>query len=337
MLRLTDLGPGDRESLVFPFAHIGGMVWLLAGLTAGSAHLLVESFDSAVAIEVLAKNGVTLAGTGTPFNQAYLKAQLAMAEHHPGRRLFPDIRAFVSGAAPKPPHLHADLKVAFGGHGLVSSYGLTECPIATVCCPSDPEDKLARTEGRAAPSVKVRIVGDDGCVVGPGREGEVRLLGPQLFLGYVDSRLDHTAFDTDGFFRSGDLGVVDAEGYLTVTGRLKDVIIRKGENISAKEIEDLLSEHPAVKDVAVIGVPDPTTGERCVALIAPRHGGMPLGFDEMVGFLAGRGLMKQKLPEELVIVEKIPRNSLGKILKKQLREEFVDGAKLVYSKGVGAN
>ena len=116
------------------------------------------------------------------------------------------------------------------------------------------------------------MVGLDGERAGPGEEGEIRLKGPQVIRGYLDASLDAEAFDDDGYFRSGDLGIVDADGYVTITGRLKDVIIRHGENISAKEVEDLLYAHPAVADVAVIGLPDPKTGERACAVVALKEG-----------------------------------------------------------------
>jgi non-ribosomal peptide synthetase component E (peptide arylation enzyme) len=126
-----------------------------------------------------------------------------------------------------------------GGAGIVSGYGLTECPVLAMGSPNDPDEKLAHTEGRANPSeLEIRVVKLDGTRAGPGEEGEIRARGPQQCKGYLDSSLDAAAFDEDGFFRTGDLGTLDADGYVTITGRLKDVIIRKGENISAKEVED---------------------------------------------------------------------------------------------------
>src|SRR5205823_15106098 len=153
-------------------------------------------------------------------------------------------------------------------------------------------------------------------------EGEIRVKGRQVFRGYVDASLDADAFDDDGYFRTGDLGRQDADGYVVITGRLKDIIIRKGENISAKEVEDLLYTHPKVADVAVIGLPDPAVGERCCAVVAPREAGEPLAFLEMVEFLKEQGLMLQKIPEQLEIVETIPRNPSGKIVKHVLRDRY---------------
>jgi len=149
---------------------------------------------------------------------------------------------------------------------------------------------------------------------------------PQLFKGYVDSALDAEAFDEEGFFRTGDLGFVDADDHIAITGRLKDVIIRMGENISAKEVEDILHEHPKVADVAVVGLPDPRLGERVCAVVASRDPAEPISFEEMVAFLLSQRLMKQKFPEQLEIVDRVPRNPSGKILKTELRARFASSS-----------
>jgi len=172
------------------------------------------------------------------------------------------------------------------------------------------------------PDSELRVVKDDGSLAAVGEEGELRIRAPQLFRGYVDEKLNAEAFDEDGFYRTGDLGYVDDEGYITISGRLKDVIIRKGENISALEIEDLLSSHPKVADVAVIGVPDEVRGEMVCAIVVPREGSEALDFDEMGSFLREQELMVQKIPERLEIVDALPRNPSGKVLKRVLRDQF---------------
>jgi acyl-CoA synthetase (AMP-forming)/AMP-acid ligase II len=259
-----------------------------------------------------------MAGAGTAFHTAYLAAQ----REQPGTPLFPSVRVFPGGAAPKPPQLHYDIKKEMGGVGIVSGYGLTECPILAMNKTTDPDDKLADTEGAHTPGVDIRVVTLDGKPAGPGEEGEIRVTGPQLFRGYLDASLDADAFDEDGYFRTGDLGNLDADGFITITGRLKDVIIRNGENISAKEVEDLLYAHPKVGDVAVIGLPDPKTGERACAVIASKDPSDPITFDEMVEFLKGQQLRIQAVPEQLEVVDAVPRNPSGKILKHKLREQF---------------
>ncbi len=317
MAECLDIRADDVSALVFPFTHIGGIGWLIASLLTGCTLLTTEVFDPVATPAFLAANQVTLAGSGTPFHLAYLAAQRAAS----GDELFPAVRSFPGGGAPKPPQLHYDLKAEIGGVGIVSGYGLTEAPIVVMASTTDADQKLADTEGRPTPGVELIVVTLDGRRAGPGEEGEIRLKGPQVIRGYLDPALDADAFDGDGYFRSGDLGVVDAEGYVTITGRLKDVIIRHGENISAKEVEDLLYTHPAVADVAVIGLPDPKTGERACAVVALAEGST-FDLPTMAGYLGEKGLRVQAVPEQLELVEAVPRNPAGKILKHTLRERF---------------
>jgi cyclohexanecarboxylate-CoA ligase len=146
--------------------------------------------------------------------------------------------------------------------------------------------------------------------------------GPMMLKGYVDEALNEAAFDEEGFLRTGDLGSVDRNGFLTITGRLKDVIIRKGENISAKEVEDLLYGHPKVADVAVIGLPDAASGERACAVVALKAGVENLDFAEMQDYLRARGLRTVALPEQLEIIGEVPRNTSGKIRKDVLKTRY---------------
>jgi acyl-CoA synthetase (AMP-forming)/AMP-acid ligase II len=149
-------------------------------------------------------------------------------------------------------------------------------------------------------------------------DGELRLKGPNCFLGYVDSSLDAAAFDEDGWFRTGDLGSIDEQGRWRIEGRLKDVIIRNAENISAQEVEELLLTHPAVADLAVVGVPDPRTGERVCAVIVTEPG-QTLTLPDILEHCVANGLARYKCPERLELIDAIPRNSMGKILKTELR------------------
>lgn len=322
MVLTLELTPADRHGLVFPFTHIGGLGLAMAGLIAGCSHAIVEAFVPATTLPVLRREDVTIAGAGTFFHLAYLDAQRALPA---GERLFPSVRAFVGGGAAKPPQLHYDMKAELGGVGIVSGYGLTECPILAMAAVGDPDDKLAHTEGRATPGVEIKVVGLDGEIASSGQEGELRARGPQLCQGYLDSSLDADAFDADGFFKTGDLGIVDAEGYVTITGRVKDVIIRKGENISAKEVEDILFTHPKIADVAVVGLPDPRSGERACAVVVTPPEQTAITLDELSAFARDAGLMVQKLPEQLELVEALPRNPTGKVLKHELCTRFSTG------------
>ena len=314
----TGIRPDDVAAVVFPITHVGGVLSLLEALATGSAFVLVEAFDPATSIAVLAREGTSLVGAGTPFCLAYLAVQ----RRDPDTPLFPRARMFPSGGMPKPPELFYEVKAELGGAGMVSGYGMTECPVCTMNDPADPDERLAETEGRPTPGAELRIVTLAGGVAAPGEEGEIRVKAPQRFLGYLDPALDADAFDADGFLRTGDLGVVDAEGYVTITGRVKDIIIRKGENISAQEVEDHLYAQPGVGDVAVIGLPDPVSGERVCAVVVPADPAAPPTLADLTKALRARGLMVQKLPEQLEVVDDLPRNPTGKVLKHELRARF---------------
>jgi len=183
--------------------------------------------------------------------------------------------------------------------------------MATCAFPDDSSEALLLTSGRPVAGAEVRVV-----------DGELRLRGPQCFQGYVDAALDADAFDDDGWFRTGDLGHVDDDGNVHITGRLKDIIIRNAENISALEVEDVLLRHPAVADVAVIGTPDPRTGERVVAVVVLEPDGT-VTLELLAEHCRTEGLARQKTPEALQIVDEIPRNPMGKVLKQQLKDDLV--------------
>lgn len=310
------VGPNDKAAVVFPITHVGGLVWLFNAMQTGVELLMVETFDPAKTPTWLGENGCTCAGAGTVFWLAYLNAQRQLPS---GQRLLPHVRIFNGGGAPKPKTLHADMMNAFGAP-LIGGWGLTESPINTMVHVDDPDDKKATTDGRPCPGVTLRVMMEDReCAAGV--EGELRVKGRQVCSGYLDARLDADAFDEDGWFRTGDLGVIDAEGFVSITGRLKDIIIRKGENISAKEIEDLLFAHPAVADVAVVGLPDAKSGERACAVVVTKPE-QSLELSEMVRYLKDAQLSMHKIPEQLEIVPALPRNPSGKVLKRDLRATY---------------
>ena len=308
----------DRNALIFPFTHIGGITWLFASLQTGCSNILMEGFHPEETPMVLSRENVTLAGSGTVFHQVYLAYQ-----HKHADPVFGDVRAFPGGGAPKPPAMVAEMREVFDAP-ILSGYGLTEAPILTMADLSDTDAELAVSEGKPMPGVELKLVTLDGVASGPGEEGEIRAKAPQMMLGYLDSSLDADAFDEEGFFRTGDLGRIDDNGNVIITGRVKDVIIRKGENVSAKEVEDLLYTHPQVGDVAVIGIPDPSSGERVCAVIQTAEGAEPVTFDSMIEHLKSEGLMTQKLPEQMEIIDVVPRNPAGKILKHVLRDQYSD-------------
>jgi cyclohexanecarboxylate-CoA ligase len=316
-----DMAADDVGSIAFPFAHIAGPDYLVTMLSAGFPAVILEAFVPAEAVEVYRRHGVTMAGGSTAFYQAFLVEQ----RKQPGQKIIPTLRLLSGGGAAKPPEIFYEVEREIGvkvAHG----YGMTEVPMISQGSPHDTDDQLVNSEGAPVVGAEVRIVLGDETVAPVGVDGEVRLKGPMVFRGYTDPKLTAEAFDADGYFRTGDVGHLRKDGHLTLTGRLKDVIIRKGENISAREIEDVLYEHPKVGDVAVIGLPDRERGERVCAVVEPAPGQDPIDLAEMVQYLKDAGLMVQKIPEQLEVVDALPRNeTLRKVLKYKLRETY--GAK----------
>jgi cyclohexanecarboxylate-CoA ligase len=297
----------DVNPIAFPISHIGGAAMLAAALRTDMRLVLFDSFDPATTPYAIAAHRPTFLGTATPFYVAYLAAQ----REHGAERLFPALRACLAGGGPITAELGRQVRELLGVPGIANAWGLTEFPVATSPAFDATPDLLDNTVGKPVPGVSVRVDAD----------GELLLKGPQCFLGYVDAELDADAFDAEGWFRTGDLGIVDAEGNVRVTGRTKDAIIRNAENVSALEVEGVLATCPGVADVAVIGVPDPTTGERvCAVVVAGR--GAEVTLAALVDHCAAAKLARYKHPERIEIVAELPRNSLGKVLKKELRETF---------------
>jgi cyclohexanecarboxylate-CoA ligase len=302
----------DVGSIAFPYAHIGGPDYIGMVLAYGVPAMVVEAFDPSQAVDLYRRHRVTLAGGTTAFYTALLKERRL----RPDEPFIPTLRILVGGGAPKPPHVFfeslEEMEVP-----IVHGWAMTECPM--ICCGSvvDTHEQLAYTEGKPVPGAEVKVVD-------PGLDGVGRLYvrGTMLFDGYVDTKLNADVFDNDGWFDSGDLGYLRDDGHVVIAGRGKDVIIRKGETISAKEIEDVLCRHPKISDVAVIGVTDRDRGERVCAVIesAPAHD--PLTLAELGEFCRSEELINQKIPEQLEIVDSLPRNATGKVAKNELRALF---------------
>ncbi|MEU9011053.1 AMP-binding protein [Streptomyces sp. NPDC048479] len=301
------LSSDDVGSMAFPFAHIAGPDYTVMLLLYGFPAMMFEQFALPAALEAYRSHGVTVAGGSTAFYSMFLAEQRKRPEH----KLIPSLRLLAGGGAPKPPEIyHAVVREM--GCQLTHGYGMTEVPMITMGAPDDTVEMLATTEGRPPEGMEIRIV-----------DGEVRLRGEAVCQGYLDPAQSAAAFDGEGFFITGDLGYVTGSGHLVLTGRIKDVIIRKGENISAKEIEDLLHEHPAVEDVAVIGLPDAERGERVCAVVEQPEGAEELSLGALTAYLREQGLSVHKLPEQLEVVEGLPRNeTLRKVLKYKLRERY---------------
>ncbi|MGQ4330267.1 class I adenylate-forming enzyme family protein [Streptomyces hayashii] len=302
------LTPDDVGSMAFPYAHIAGPDYTVMLLLYGFPAVMFEHFALPDALEGYRRHGVTVAGGSTAFYSMFLAEQ----RKQPGVPVIPTLRLLAGGGAPKPPEVyHAVVREM--GVQLTHGYGMTEVPMITMGSPDDTAENLATTEGRPPAGMEIRVV-----------DGEVRLRGEAVCQGYLDPAQSAEAFDADGFLRTGDLGRLTDSGHLVLTGRLKDVIIRKGENVSAKEIEDLLAAHPSVADVAVIGLPDAERGELVCAVVerAPAAA-EPLTLAAVTAYLRAGGLSVHKLPERLEVVQALPRNdTLRKVLKYKLRERY---------------
>ncbi|AJC57717.1 AMP-binding protein [Streptomyces sp. 769] len=301
------LGPDDVGSMAFPYAHVAGPDYTVMLLVHGIPAVLLEHFALPGALAPYRRHRVTLAGGSTAFYSLFLAAQRALP---PGRRLLPSLRLLAGGGAPKPPALYHEV-VAELGCQLAHGYALTEAPMVTMGDPHDSADLLATTDGRPPAGMEVRIAPESG---------EILLRGPVVCRGYLD---EPAPFDADGFLRTGDLGHLTPTGHLVITGRLKDIIIRKGENISAREIEDLLYRHPDIADAAVVGLPDPERGELVCAVVEQPPGADALTLDAVTARLLAQGLARHKLPERLEVLPALPRGAtLRKVLKQELRERF---------------
>jgi len=305
------LTPNDRTLMPSSLTHVSGVIHgILTPALLGTSVVLMDRWEPARAIELIGREQVTYM-VGAP---TFLQDLLAQADSPSD---LCSLRLFSCGGAGVSPELMRRARERLPRCIAKRVYGSTELPTLTT---TDADDALSRgieTEGRAIAPAEIRIVDPSGASVPAGREGEVQGRGPECFVGYLDAAFNADAFTADGWFRTGDLGVLDEAGYLRITGRLKDIIIRKGEKISVKEIEDLIAEHPAVAEVAVIPRADPVTGERACAMVRLRPSAT-LDLPALTAFLAAKGLAKQKWPEQLEVVADFPRTDSGKIQRAKL-------------------
>ncbi|MFF3573788.1 class I adenylate-forming enzyme family protein [Nocardia jiangxiensis] len=311
----------DRSDVVFmpaPTTHALGLtLGVMAPTLAGAAVHLLDVFDPETALRRVGQYRCTGAASPAPFIRMMLDVH-DRAEHDVS-----SLRFWLSAGAPIPSALVDEAASKFPGCRVVSAYGSSEVMMATVCRPEDGMERVASSDGRAVPGVEVRIVGDDEQPVRPGSDGEIRYRGPGRLLEYW-RRPDLTAaaVDGEGWWRTGDLGRLDEAGYLRVTGRTKDIIIRGGFNISAREVEEALLRHPKVANVAVVGIADPVVGERACAVIQTRGGG-GITLAELKEYLTDeRKIAVWKVPERIEFLDELPVTATGKIQKFVLRERF---------------
>jgi cyclohexanecarboxylate-CoA ligase len=319
LTRVHALGPRDRVLMPSPLTHVSGVIHgILAPALLGTSAVLLDRWDPGQALAAIERYHVTYM-VGAP---TFLQEMLAHLDVT--RRDLSSLRLFSCGGASVPPELMRQGRRLLPGLVTKRVYGSSEFPTISTTDALDAETHGLDTEGRPLPGVELRICEGSGRPCEADEEGEIRARGPDCFLGYVDATLDADTFDGEGFLCTGDLGVLDRNGYLRVTGRVKDIIVRKGEKISAREVEDIIATHPDVAEVALIPIPDAATGERACACIRTARGTLTL--EALLAFLRERDLTPQKLPEQLVILDDFPRTPSGKIHKRELRERILRGA-----------
>ena len=308
----------DRSGIAFPIAHIGGPINLVAALVSGATLILIEQFDPVPTCAVLAGEGVTMAGSGTAFHLAYLDVQA----RRPHERLFAFLRCCPGGGAPSRRDCTHGSSVSWGVRASVGM-GLTEAPVLTMGRPTDPDAALDESEGGALPGVTLRAAWvPPGRSAGPGEAGELRAHAPQVMLGYVEGSLDAAAFDVEGWLRTGDLG-----SHRRRRLRAHHRPVEGRRDPQRREHRDgrgggPVPRPPHVADAAVIGLPDPRTGERLCAVVELTPGAPTLDVASVAAYLGDHGLRRQAWPEQVETVGALPRTVAGKVDKRQLQDRF---------------
>jgi len=304
--------PGDAILMPSPVTHVSGFAnGLEMPFLAGTRTALMESWNALDALALIEQHAVRGTVAATPFLQ-----ELVARANEAGTTL-PSLRFFACGGAAIPAEIVRGANARFGRTVAFRVFGSSEVPLVTLGYPRDGE-RAAVTDGEVI-DYAVKVVDEDGHALPAGVEGEILARGPAMFMGYADEAQTREAIDAEGYFRTGDIGTVAADGALLVTGRKKDLIIRGGENISAKEIEDVLHRHPMVEEASVVAMPHARLGEGVCAFVIARAGAAP-DFAALVGFVAASGLAPQKRPERIEFVVELPRTASGKIRKDVLRD-----------------
>lgn len=292
-----------------PAGHITGALTVSRPFLDGSTAVSMDAWDAEDAVELSLRHAVTTS-VGAP---VFLNSMLDVAER---RGVTLPLHDFMLGAAAVVPEAVARADGA--GVPGYRCYGSTEHPTISTGHPGDPYEVRAYTDGSLVAGTEVRIVDEAGRPVPAGTDGDIESVGPDQFVGYLDDDLDAEAFTADGWFRTGDIGRMDRRGCLTITDRRKDVIIRGGENLSSKEIEDALARHPDVIDAAVVAGPHPTLGESPCAFVVLRPGAV-IDLAALRQWFATEGLARQKTPERIEVLDDLPRTPTGKVRKVDLR------------------
>ena len=308
---------GDKFLVPSPISHIGGSIYAFESpLLLGTTAVLMERWDANDAVRIIESERCTHMAGATPFLQQLLNACESVGTH------LPSLKVFICGGASVPPSLIRKATAYFQNAVVTRVYGSTEVPVTTVgATRADETTAAADTDGRRG-LAEIKL-GQHGSA--STNEGEVHARGPQMLVGYLHPEDEASSFDAEGYFRTGDLARMQDDTYLVINGRAKDIIIRNGENISPKEVEDILISHPQIAEIAIVGIPDARTGERACAVIVAKNGGAP-NVDGLRAYLKELGVASFKAPEQVAIWDALPKNDAGKVLKHQIRATLAQKA-----------
>ncbi|MCQ4079195.1 AMP-binding protein [Streptomyces sp. RB6PN25] len=301
-----------------PITHTTGLVTsILLPLLHGAATHVMPEWDPARGLAEIAQYRCSVSVTATTF------IQMLLDTYDPHRHDASSLRVWVSAGAPIPRAVVERARTLLPGTKILSLYGRSENLTTTTCTVHDNPERALTSDGAAQPFSDVRIVDEHGNKLTAGTEGDIAYRGPSHMLGYLNCPEETAELCTpDGYSRSGDLGTMDHHGYVRVTGRTKDIVIRGGMNISVREIEDLLTAHPAIRAAAAVGMPDQRLGERLCCYIVPTDPTSPPTLTSLKHYLHDKGVAIQKTPERLEILDTMPMTATGKIQKHLLRQDI---------------
>ncbi|MBT5570408.1 MAG: AMP-binding protein [Alphaproteobacteria bacterium] len=313
------LDDSDVILMPSPVSHITGYLYgIQMPFILNAPAVFMDSWDAHEAADKIDKYGVTFTIAATVFLQELTDFSVK------NDRSLPSLRYFPSGGAPVPPEVIYNAHRAFARCICSRVYGSTEAPTVTLGVSGRDEEELGATTEGYIVGHEVKIVDPaTGDEVPPGVEGEILSRGPEMCLGYAAAEHNDEAFEPDGYFHTGDLATLTANGAMVITGRSKDLIIRGGENISPREVEDALHEHPAIHEAAVVAMPHERMGETGCAFVVLQDDA-ELSFEALIAFLGKTGMAKQKYPERIEIIEAFPRTAAGKIRKNVLRDDVAE-------------
>ncbi|SFB32514.1 AMP-binding protein [Azotobacter beijerinckii] len=308
------LSEGEGILMPSPLAHqLGFLYGLMTPVYLGASVILQDVWNPLFAVQIIAEERPGLTLGSTPFLADLVEVA---TEHH---QQLSSLKTFISAGAPIPGAL-VEKAASLLDTRIVSAWGMTENGAVTTTRPEDPMHMAVISDGLALPYMEVKVVGEEGQELPANQEGDLLVRGSSQFVGYLNQPELYNV-DAEGWFPTGDIARMSADGYIRITGRSKDIVIRGGENIPVVDVENMLYKHPAIKSVALVGAPDPRLGERLCAYVTLHDGtAQPLTLKDLTDYLLEQQLTRQYLPEYLEVMDELPRTPSGKIQKFKLRE-----------------